>query len=679
MTGRLFFFMALIVPATLFAGSRAEGVSMPFGSVSVIPDHKGSHPGTVDAFLHRFYHSSSAGQYGEVRLVPGGKSLNITEGSEYFSPGYYKVRSDTPGMEIRVAAAQQGAIHRYAYFTSSGSPQKEGSLVLDLPGNAREQHAGEQHAGEQNPRVVVAEARVADPVTVTGYVISRGTRETGHTYFAIRFSRPVKRYYSESDPDFPENYPILPEAAFPVMFVFDLVKGEQQYVDDGVLEIRVAFSSVDAAAALNNLEGTLEGKNFETLQWEVSREWEKELAVITVEDPYGNEELETRRALFYQALARTMETPASLRDSDGKFRGNDNNIYFSEFYDNYSALSPVERERYPLMNFIKPERSRQFVASMLAYYDRNVLKMLPGEDLCTGAVSLLADSHNGGLLPASLTPYLLEAMNSTLRSPYDPVASIIQGSGFVPAGSHPGTIALTSDYAYMSWCVYMMAGAAGDVNSVNEIRPFVTAYQWLLEPETGYARQRNNDLSWHNDPDSLENRDRLLFVPHNMNDVVERTGGRKAYEKRLDSTALFDELPYLYTWTASPWKGQKLLRAMMDSYGETVESPSWFVFSAMGLYPLCPGTDQYVLGAPYFKKMTVHLENGKILTIKAPLLNPANIYVREVRWNGKLLDASYITHQELAKGGKLEFHMSSRPSRGRTFRREKLPYSFLKK
>ena len=77
--------------------------------------------------------------------------------------------------------------------------------------------------------------------------------------------------------------------------------------------------------------------------------------------------------------------------------------------------------------------------------------------------------------------------------------------------------------------------------------------------------------------------------------------------------------------------------------------------------------------------MTVHLENNKILTIEAPLLNPANIYVREVRWNGKLLDKAYITHQELAEGGKLEFHMSSRPARGRTFRREKLPYSFLKK
>ena len=683
MTARLFFFMALVVPAMLFAESREEGVSMPFGSVSVIPDHGGSQHGTVGAFLHRFYHSSSAAQYGEISIVPGAGSLIVTEGSEFYSPGYYKIRSDSPGMEIRVTAAEEGAAHRYAYFTSSGSPQKEGSIMLDLLGNA----------GEQSARDVVAEVRVTDPVTVTGYVISRGERETGHTYFAIRFSRPVKRYFSKNNPAFPENYPIISGNAFPLVFVFDLVKGEQQYVDDGVLEIRVAFSSVDAAGALNNLETGMEGKNFETLQWEASQKWEEELAVISVDDPYGNEELENRRSLFYKALGRTMETPASLQDRDEKFRGNDNNIHASEFYDHYTAVYPVERERYPLMNFIKPERSRQFVASMLAYYDRNVLEMLPGEalctgavsfytgaaSLCTGAVSLLADAHAGGLLPASLTPSLLEAMNSTLRSPYDPVASRTQESGFVPAETHPRSIDLTNDYGYMSWCVFMMAGAAGDVNTVNEIRPFVTAYQWLLDPETGYARQRNNDLSWHNDPDSLENRDRLLFVPHNMNDIVERSGGRKAYEKRLDSTSLFDELPYLYTWTASPWKGQKLLRAMMDSYGETVDSPSWFVFSAMGLYPLCPGTDQYVLGAPYFKKMTVHLENKKILTIEAPQLNPANIYVREIRWNGKLWDKAYITHQELAQGGKLEFHMSSRPARGRTFRREKLPYSFLKK
>ncbi len=669
MTGRLFFFMALIVPATLFAESREDGVSMPFGSVSVSPDHAGSQSGVVNAFSHRFYHSSSAAQYGELSIVPGAGSLTVAEGSEFYSPGYYKVLSDSPGMEIRVTAAEEGAAHRYASFTLSGSPQKEGSIMLDFLGNA----------GEQSARDVVAEVRVTDPVTVTGYVISRGERETGHTYFAIRFSRPVKRYFSKSNPAFPENYPIISGNEFPLVFVFDLVKGEQQYVDDGVLEIRVAFSSVDAAGALNNLETGMEGKNFETLQWEASQQWEKELAVITVDDPYGNEELENRRSLFYKALGRTMETPASLQDRDGKFRGNDNNIHASPFYDHYTAVYPVERERYPLMNFIQPEKSRQIVASMLAYYDRNVLEMLPGEHLPIEAVSLLADAHAGGLLPASLTPSLLEAMNSTLRSPNDPVTSRTQESGFVPAASHPCSIDLTNDYGYMSWCVFMMAGAAGDVNTVNETRPFVTAYQWLLEPETGYARQRNNDLSWHNDPDSLENRDRLLFVPHNMNDIVERSGGRKAYEKRLDSTSLFDELPYLYTWTASPWKGQKLLRAMMDSYGETVDSPSWFVFSAMGLYPLCPGTDQYVLGAPYFKKMTVHLENNKILTIEAPLLNPANIYVREVRWNGKLLDKAYITHQELAEGGKLEFHMSSRPARGRTFRREKLPYSFLKK
>jgi len=99
----------------------------------------------------------------------------------------------------------------------------------------------------------------------------------------------------------------------------------------------------------------------------------------------------------------------------------------------------------------------------------------------------------------------------------------------------------------------------------------------------------------------------------------------------------------------------------------------------MGLYPLCPGTDQYVLGAPYFKKMTIQLENGKLLTIEAPRLTDGNRYVKEVRWNGKVLDTAFITSEQLMQGGVLEFSMTSNPVRGRTFRNEKLPYSYLKK
>ena len=211
---------------------------------------------------------------------------------------------------------------------------------------------------------------------------------------------------------------------------------------------------------------------------------------------------------------------------------------------------------------------------MLAYYDRNVLKLLPGEGARHPAVTLLTDAHAKGILPSSLIPRLLDAICHTVTSAYEPVISIMQEVGFVPASAAGSSLSLTRKLSYEYWCLTTMAGSDGDFNTVNRMRPMVTSYQWLLEPKTGYARQRNRDLSWYEDPDSLLHRDDLLFIPHNMADVVERVGGRKAFEKRLDSTDRFNELPYLYLWTGAPWKGQQLIREMMDAYDLKEGSPA---------------------------------------------------------------------------------------------------------
>ncbi|MDD5733497.1 MAG: glycoside hydrolase family 92 protein, partial [Bacteroidales bacterium] len=586
-----------------------------------------------------------------------------------------------------VAATPRGAMHRYAFYTPSGEPQKEGRILLDLSGSGENPGTGVKPGTGDNigSGLLWAGLRVEDPNTVTGSIINRADKETRHTFFALRFSRPVKRYYATDSTIAPENYPLMGGPGLDAVFVFDLVRGGQQFVGDGVLEIQVAFSSIDAQGALNNLKAEQDGKGFETLLWEAGKLWEKEFSVITIEEPLGNEVLESRRALFYSSLSQVTMYPALSHDVDGRFRGNDNNIHISEYHVNYAALYPGSMVRDALMTFIKPERSRQFSASALAYYDRSVPKLLPGEGVLYKAMSQLTDASVKGILPASLTPRMLEAMTTTLQTPYQELISTVRETGFMPAGAQPGSgsgsgsIGLTRDFSYANWCLMVMASGEGYMETVNRVRPYVTAYQWHVDPETGYARERNKDLSWTAPADSLACRDALLFVPHNMADIVERTGGRKGFERRLDSASTFRELPYLYTWTAAPWKGQEKIREMMNAYSPEDESPAWFVFSALGLYPLCPGTDQYVLGAPYFKKMTVRLESGRVLTIEAPRLTDKNIYVKEVKWNGKVLDSSYITHGQLLQGGILEFSMTDHPVRGRSFRNEKLPYSFLKK
>jgi putative alpha-1,2-mannosidase len=686
------FALAVCFPAILSAGSPYQGICVPFGGVKVVPRITEHQEGKILTFEHRFFNAASGPAYGSMGLVPSAGPLSLQEGTVPQAPGSLHFVTRNPDMDLLVTATPRGAMHRYAFFTPSGEPQKEGRILLDLsgagdnPGSGESPGAGENHSSG----IQWAGIRVEDPNTVTGNIINRADNETLHTYFAIRFSRPVKQFFATDSTIAPENYPLMGGPNLDAVFVFDLVRGGQQFVGDGVLEIQIAFSSIDALGALNNLKSEQDGKSFETLLWEAGQLWEKELRVITIDEPLGNEVLESHRALFYSALSQTMMYPALSHDADGRFRGNDNNIHTSEYHVNYAALYPGCMVRDALMTFIKPDRSRQFIASALAYYDRSVPKLLPGEGVLDKAMSQLTDACVKGILPASLTPRLLEAMTNTMQTPFQGLLSAARETGFVPAGAEPGSgsILLTKDFSYANWCLMVMASGAGQTETVNRIRPFVTAYQWLIDPETGYARERNSDLNWtvpadpsaSSEPaDSLTCRDALLFVPHNMADIVERTGGRKGFEKRLDSAVSFKELPYLYTWTASPWKGQEKIRKMMDAYSLEDETPAWFIFSAMGLYPLCPGTDQYVLGAPYFKKMTVRLEGGKVLTIEAPRLTEKNIYVKEVKWNGKVLDTSFITYGQLMEGGLLEFGMTANPVRGRSFRNEKLPYSYLKK
>ena len=146
---------------------------------------------------------------------------------------------------------------------------------------------------------------------------------------------------------------------------------------------------------------------------------------------------------------------------------------------------------------------------------------------------------------------------------------------------------------------------------------------------------------------------------------------------------------YLYDYAGQPWKAQYWTREVMDRLysskpdgycgdEDNGQTSAWYVFSAMGFYPVCPGSDQYVLGAPYLKEMTVHLENGKDLVIKAPKVSAKNRYVKSVKLNGREYDKAYLTHQDICNGGELFFEMSSTPNKKRVFTEEQKPYSMTK-
>lgn len=218
-------------------------------------------------------------------------------------------------------------------------------------------------------------------------------------------------------------------------------------------------------------------------------------------------------------------------------------------------------------------------------------------------------------------------------------------------------------------------------------------YQNVIDPVTGYAQGRHADGSFLTDAGNAFSFTRFItegapchytwYVPHDVYGLMECMGGKEKYIAKLDS--MFNEhrywhgnepchqIAYLFNYAGQPWKTQREVRHIMET--EYLNTPgglsgnddagqmsAWYVFSAMGFYPVCPGTPYYIIGSPSFPRMSIRLENGKTFTILAPNADEKNIYIQSARLNGKEYDKNYFTHQDIVQGGTLEFQMGPIPN-----------------
>lgn len=290
--------------------------------------------------------------------------------------------------------------------------------------------------------------------------------------------------------------------------------------------------------------------------------------------------------------------------------------------------------------------------------------------------------------------------------------------------------ARTLEYAYNDWCIYTIAKELGRPQAeIDLFRSRAMNYKNLFDPETRLMRGRNRDGSFMTPFSPLKWGDAFTegnawhytwSVFHDPQGLIELMGGRKDFVQMLDSVfsvppkfdysyygAVIHEIRemqimnmgnyahgnqpiqhmiYLYNYAGEPWKTQHWVREVMDRMynpnpdgycgdEDNGQTSAWYIFSAMGFYPVCPGSTQYVLGAPLFKKSTITLENGKKLTIEAPANSPANRYVKSVTINGKLYTKNYIDHKTIMNGGRIVFEMSDVPNKTRGTQATDMPYS----
>ena len=646
-------------------------------------------------------------QTGDLKLRPGtvdspGYRQHYSHERESASPGYYEVLLQESGVKARLTATERVGVHSYVFPDG-----KERRLIVDLL------HGIYNYEG----KVLWSSLRVVGDTLVTGSRYTNGWARFNQTFFAISFSRPIVSYgyQDRHNPqyrgfwrkfDLHHNFPDM--AGREVTAFFEFAPGADP------LEVKVALSGTSVAGALKNLEAETAGKSFETIRKEAAEAWERELSVIRCE---GTEE---QKRIFYTALYHTLINPSVYMDVDGLYRGVDGEVHQADGFTNYTVFSlwDTYRAEHPLLGLLKPSRNTDMVRSMLAHRKQSPLGMLPvwslqgNEGWCMSgyhAVSVLADAIvKGAPIPLDEA---LDAMVSTARNPYLKSAVEYARLGYAPFDEDATAASNTLEYAYDDWCIAQVAQLAGKSDLAAEF--YRRSGYWQNLFLNGFATPRYRDGSFKEPFDPLQtygegfiegNSWNFSFhVPQDVIGLRNRMGGEKAFRERLDR--LFEmslpeayyagneditadgliggyvhgnepshHIPYLYAWTSQPWKTQDRVREIMARmyrdgvYGlggndDCGQMSAWYVFSALGFYPVTPGQDTYVLGAPSMPYFSVQWENGNTLEIKATGLSERNKYVQEVLLNGKPLSGYSISHRDLLNGGTLEFKMGRRPKK----------------
>lgn len=648
---------------------------------------------------------------GKLNLEPGkidepksGYHSQFSKNTEKAEPGFYEVFLDDYGIKAELTATERVGFHRYT-FPKSG----ESHIILDLMSNIY----------NYDSKNVWTFVRVENDSTVVGYRETTGWARTRKIFFAMKFSKPFKNYgrkryekveyngfYRKFNEN--ENFPEFAGRQIRAYFDFDTTANQE-------ILVKFALSPTSTSGALKNLEAEIPGWNFDKTKRETHAKWEKELSKIEVETI-----TEDDRKTFYTALYHTMMSPVLYQDVDGKYLDIDQNIHNAKDFTNYTVFSlwDTYRALHPLYNIIQPKRNNDFVKSMLSHARHSVHKALPiwshyaNENWCMigyHAVSVLADAAAKNTTNADLQTMLDASITSSNLKYYDGISDYLK-YGYVPEDKSSASVSKTLEYAYDDWCIAQIAGKLGDEKTKSEYLKRSENYRNVYNIKSGFMHPKLSDGSFKKEFDPMDTHGQGfiegnafnygLYVPQNVPEMIKMMGGKTKFSKHLDeifTTEIADKyiekneditrdgiignyvhgnepghhIPYLYNWTGDAWKTQKRVRMIMQKMYSPEEDglcgnddagqmSAWYIFSALGFYPVLPGSDEYQIGSPLVKSAKINLENGKVLNIKAENQSAKNVYVKKITVNGREIKNHVLKHSDIANGGEIVFVMSDK-------------------
>ena len=439
---------------------------------------------------------------------------------------------------------------------------------------------------------------------------------------------------------------------------------------------------------------------------------------------------------FYTALYHSYLLPRVFSDVDRRYVGfaEDSAIHQANGFDYYADFSQWDTYRavHPLMTIIEPTKSIHMVQSLLKKAEQGGwLPIFPAWNNYTSAMigdhvtSIICDAYAKGLHDfdkeiawkyMSQNAFIYNddeasyqsgkgrrALNSYLKYNYLPMEEK------VPYSFHKEEqVSRTMEYAYDDFVLSEFAKSIGKMDAFKSLRKRASNWRNVFDESVGYVRGRYKNGGWFEPFDPNETRTPYItegtpfqytwYVPHDVFGLMDAMGGPETYIQKLDTLFETDQYwhgnepghqtPYMYAYAGAPWKTQQRIKQLIDEeYGigpgglsgneDAGQMSSWLVFSMMGFYPVCPGTPYYILGAPSFEEITIHLENGNKFKIVAKKLSKENYYIQSATLNGKPFDRSWISHEELLSGAVLTFEMGPAPNKNWASKELSLPLDLM--
>ena len=689
---------------------------------------------TIMGFSHTHFSGTGHSDLGDVLITPqtgdavrwdvgdvatpgSGYRSRYDKSSETAEPGYYSVQLTDTNVRAELTAGVRIGLHRYTFAEG-----ERARVLLDLR-NSIYDYPG---------KVLWSRIRLHPDGTVTGFREMRGWAPGRQLYFAMRFSQPMVGHQIQNrETDVPYNGFRQPGRALDDR---QQVQGRalEAAFDFGELSapllVKVAISSVDEAGAIANLDSEGEGFDFDGQRAATRAAWNEALGVVDIE---AEPEL---RTTLYTALYHALIAPSVHSDVDGRWRGPDNAVHRSDFTVHSTfSLWDTFRAEHPLLTLLAPaERNADIVNSLIAAQQVSPYGILPvwsfhGQETWTmigyHAVPVIADAYLKGIPGIDGTAALDAMVASAIYRPYGGLGDYMD-LGYVPIDREPEAASKTVEYAYDDWTIARMAEGLGRIDVETEFDRRAGFWKNTWDQETRFVRARLADGSFREpfDPVAINYGSDYTegnawqyswFVPQDMAALVDVMGGDAATVAKLDAMFDYDNSgldyshaediagligqyihgnepshhsAYAYVYAGQPWRTQERLKQIVESQyhsrpdglagnDDVGQMSAWLMFTALGFYPVTPGSNQYVIGRPFTDQTTLNLPNGRRFVISTAGLTDANRYIQSVTLNGRALDRTWIGHDEITAGGELHFVMGAEANRAWGAGAEARPYS----